>query len=516
LKQKLLKNVTMLRGDNLELVRSGIIEINEFGIIENISNKNVVEFRNQNRKINDQIEVIDAEGFIILPGFINSHTHIGDSIGKDISSDKDLNARVHPHYSIKKTILDKTPRSQLIQMISNTAISMIKKGITTFVDFREGGLQGVDLLEIALNSSPINRIILGRIDLNPKLPPQHLAKSATINSQSFAQNTKGNEKPKTPNESIKPSAQMLKHNSKSKKNKDIYIINARTGQKGPCTDLEVILLDEDGQNENKGQDEIILKSYFIKSGESILKKSHGFGISGANENSDKMLSWYNEIVARQKSKKTRKAVNQGTNEISLPLTAIHAAESKSAVEESMKRYGATEIQRTLKLLNPDIYVHVTNANDMELELLSRNKKKIIVCPRANGVLGAGLSPIKKMLELHFELGIGTDNVMLNSPDMFREMDFLLKSQRALEKDTHFINAKDVLKMATVNGGKIFGIGRGCIEQGYNADLVFIDRYDLDLYPLFDPYTSIVTRCSEKHVKGVMINGELVLEKTVIK
>ena len=92
----------MLRGDNLELVRSGIIEINEFGIIENISNKNVVEFRNQNRKINDQIEVIDVEGFIILPGFINSHTHIGDSIGKDISSDKDLNARVHPHYSIKK------------------------------------------------------------------------------------------------------------------------------------------------------------------------------------------------------------------------------------------------------------------------------------------------------------------------------------------------------------------------------------------------------------------------------
>ena len=41
---------------------------------------------------------------------------------------------------------------------------MIKKGITTFIDFREGGLDGVLLLKSALNSIPIRCIILGRID----------------------------------------------------------------------------------------------------------------------------------------------------------------------------------------------------------------------------------------------------------------------------------------------------------------------------------------------------------------
>ena len=50
------------------------------------------------------------------------------------------------------------------------------------------------------------------------------------------------------------------------------------------------------------------------------------------------------------------------------------------------------------------------------------------------MLGTGFVPIRKMLEYNFELGIGTDNVMLNSPDMFREMDFLIKSQRAVEKE----------------------------------------------------------------------------------
>lgn len=511
MKRKIIKNVTMLRGNDLQMVRNGVIVIDESGLIENISNKNHVGIKRQNNLRNDKVEIIDAEGFIILPGFINSHTHIGDSIGKDIASNADLNTRVHPHYSIKKTILDKTPKDQLIQMISNTAVSMINKGITTFADFREGGLQGVNLLENALYSSPINRIILGRIDSDLKLPPRMFTKSPTSKSLSSVPKTAWSEKSKKSIESFRPTPQIHQQISKGKKNKATHI-HEKTSQKWPNTNVEETSHEK---NDQVGVEEKESNSYLLEYGECILEKIQGFGISGSNENSDEMLSWYNQILVNLKYKTTEKTSNRGTNENSLPLIAIHAAESKSAVEQSMRNYGVSEIQRTLKLLNPDIYVHVTNANGMELELLSRNKKKIIICPRANGVLGVGLVPLKKMLELHFEVGIGTDNVMLNSPDMFREMDFLLKSQRALEKDTLFIDAKDILKMATVNGGKIFGIRRGCIEQGYNADLLFIDRYDLDLYPLFDPYTSIVTRCTEKQVKGVMINGELVLEKTSI-
>jgi cytosine/adenosine deaminase-related metal-dependent hydrolase len=138
-------------------------------------------------------------------------------------------------------------------------------------------------------------------------------------------------------------------------------------------------------------------------------------------------------------------------------------------------------------------------------------KKIIICPRANGILGVGLAPIKKMLEFNFILGIGTDNVMLNSPDMFKEMDFLIKSQRAFEKNSGFLKAKEILKMATVNGGKIFELNTGCIKRGYLADLLFIDRYDLDLYPPFDPHMALVNRCTEKQVKAIMINGKLTSE-----
>ena len=51
-------------------------------------------------------------------------------------------------------------------MIRNAAMSMLHNGITTFVDFREGGLEGIFLLQEAVESVPIKKIILGRIDFS--------------------------------------------------------------------------------------------------------------------------------------------------------------------------------------------------------------------------------------------------------------------------------------------------------------------------------------------------------------
>src|ERR671920_1229897 len=111
-------------------------------------------------------DVFDARGYIAIPGLVNSHTHIGDAIGKDIFSNADLDTRVHPNHSIKKTILEKTETDQLKQFMKNAAISMLNKGITTFVDFREGGISGVNMLQTAIKDIPIKSVILGRFDFH--------------------------------------------------------------------------------------------------------------------------------------------------------------------------------------------------------------------------------------------------------------------------------------------------------------------------------------------------------------
>ncbi len=477
IEKTIITNAEILYGEELEIIQSGSIIINEHGIIEKVIKKSKqLDINTSNNSITkkNEIKIIDAEGFIVIPGFINSHIHLGDSIGKDVSANSDLNKRIHPHYGIKKTILDKTPKPLLIQMMKNTVLSMVNKGITTFVDFREGGLEGINLVREALDNIPINRITLGRIDFSKYYDydnnPDYLDKSKKYNSILSKD---------TDRDFL--DQQKSEYSNKKKQRKEKW---SEIG-------LEI---------KRKKENDI------LESGYEILENCDGFGISGANENTNAMLIMYNKLVHEYKRK-----IKVPKNKYKDPILAIHAAEAQSTVEESIKKYKMTEIKRTLELLDPDIYIHVTNPTEFDLRLLCTKGKKIVICPRANGILGVGSAPIKKMLDLHFVLGIGTDNVMLNSPDMFKEMDYLIKSQRAIEKDSSFLSAKEVLKMATVNGGKIFDLNSGCIKKGYKADLLFIDKYDLDLYPIFDAHMAIVNRCTERQVKAIMISGKLIRE-----
>ena len=115
---------------------------------------------------NDYIQnnVIDAEGFLIIPGFINTHTHIGDSIGKDFTADLGLDASVHPDFWGEEEDSTGKQTKSSKNFHQKSAISMMKKGILAFADFREGGPEGVKLLKDAISGLPIKCIILGRIE----------------------------------------------------------------------------------------------------------------------------------------------------------------------------------------------------------------------------------------------------------------------------------------------------------------------------------------------------------------
>ncbi|MBA3750565.1 MAG: amidohydrolase family protein [Nitrosopumilus sp.] len=448
---KVIINANILYGNELQIIKNGMILINNEGIIEKAGRNSVIKESNYYSKVlqNKNTNIIDARGYIIIPGLVNSHTHIGDAIGKDISSNSDLDTRVHPNHSIKKTILEKTETNQLMQSMKNAAISMLNKGITTFVDFREGDLFGIHLLQTAIKDVPIKSFILGRIDFSGLYKNMPNKNNLPVNNNMHL-NTR------------------IKKNNPLKKNKlnekDVY-----------------------------------------KRGKEILNLCNGFGISGANENDDKLLTIYKNII-----KKTNKQNIHNKKEKS--IVAIHAAESDQTVKESLNKTGKTEIERTILTLEPDLYVHVTNPTKQDLDLLYSANKGIIICPRANGILGAGFTPVREMLKRGFNIAIGTDNVMLNSPDIFKEMDYLLKSQRAYEKNISFLDAKMVLKMTTINSGRMFNRNIGCIDTGYQADLIFIDEYDIDLYPMHDPYMSIVHRCSERAIKAIMIDGKFIHEK----
>ena len=416
----IINNASLLLGSDLTFVNNGFIEIGKNGIIKKVGDGNYRGIIDKERK------TIDAEGFMIIPGFINAHTHIGDSIGKDFLIDSGLDERVHPVFGAKRNILQKTRPDHLKMFIRSSAISMMKKGIVAFADFREGGIEGVKLLKAAISDLPIKCVILGRVE---------------------------------------------------------YYFNP--------VKKEIIHHEVGIERKDKK-----LSSNLLQMASDILKIADGFGISGANENTDEALIQYSKLLQSKNSTEKKKL-----------LSAIHAAESKDTNELSKSKTGMTEVYRIMRYLKPDILVHMTNADEEDISMVAKKGTGVIVCPRSNGILGVGIPKVARMLKLGCTVGIGTDNVMLNSPDIFKELDYLWKASRATEPE--FISPKEILMMATVNNAKILGLNSGYIENGRSADLLFIDKNHIDLYPIHEPYASIVHRASQDSIKAVMINGKFI-------
>lgn len=391
----LIKNVSVLVGKELDFVPNTDIKIQDSRFKQIKSN---IETRGKD-------QTLDCEGLLLIPGFVNCHTHIGDSIGKDIVLNSSVDKRIHPVSGVKPLILKNTDKKHLASFMKNSCQSMINKGITTFVDFREGGMDGILLLKKALDDLPIRSIILGRLE--------------------FYQDS-----------------------SEIKKNIPL-----------PKTKMNELV--------------------------ELLKKCDGIGVSGANENSLSVLNYYSSMPK---------------------IRAIHSSETKQSVTKSKKTTGKSETLRALNM-KPHFLVHMTYASINDLLSASKKTSGIVICPRANAALAEGIPDIELMKKVGCTIALGTDNVMINSPDMFREMDYLWKVTMGIHKKR--IDPKEILKMATVNGGKILNKDIGVIENGKFADGIFINKHALDLEPMHNIHASIVHRASESNIRAVMIGGKIV-------
>nr|MDQ6865626.1 cytosine deaminase [Thermoproteota archaeon] len=101
----ILKNVSLLLGKDLTFVAEGYLEIGKDGIIKQAKRG---PYHRGDDKEEHNNTIFDAEGFLIIPGLINAHTHIGDSLGKDVAVDSGLDARVHPIHGAKQKILQRS------------------------------------------------------------------------------------------------------------------------------------------------------------------------------------------------------------------------------------------------------------------------------------------------------------------------------------------------------------------------------------------------------------------------
>lgn len=148
-----LYNAVLLEGDGLE-VTNGYLVIRD-GVIEEIG-EGMPAKRGK-----------DLKRAFILPPFVNAHTHVADSVAKDIYLGKTQAKVVGPN-GVKFKELRSRTESEIVAAVRTTLGDMLRTGTLAHCDFREGGLAGIKFLHRSSNPS-VHSIILGRPSDSEKL-----------------------------------------------------------------------------------------------------------------------------------------------------------------------------------------------------------------------------------------------------------------------------------------------------------------------------------------------------------
>ena len=312
-------------------------------------------------EITDIEEASTHSDDIILPAFVNAHTHIGDSIAKEAGGGLTHEELVAPPDGLKHRLLRQASQDEKVDAMRRSLQFMVDSGTASCIEFREGGIEGVEAFERAAHGLDIDPVLLGRETTE------------------------------------------------------------------------------------------------------AMEASDGFGASGANDG---------DFTAERNA--TARAEK---------LFGIHAGE-----------VDASDINPALDL-DPDFLVHMVHAEALHLDRLADSETPVVVCPRSNLVTDVGFPPVADLRD-RTTVALGTDNAFLNSPSMFREMEFAAKVAD--------VSARDVLRMATVNGAEIAGLNCGLVEPGRDAKLVVLDGDSNTLSGAEDTVRAVVRRAGVADVSDVYL------------
>lgn len=98
---------------------------------------------------------------LILPLAANCHTHVGDyCLRGKIDLRRTLEEIVRPPNGLKHRLLEGISEVEIVKGMTAAASEMISNGTGVFIDFREGGLKGVNLLKKAFSGLEMPRAMI--------------------------------------------------------------------------------------------------------------------------------------------------------------------------------------------------------------------------------------------------------------------------------------------------------------------------------------------------------------------
>ncbi len=207
--------------------------------------------------------------------------------------------------------------------------------------------------------------------------------------------------------------------------------------------------------------------------------------------------------------------NNISKEYNVPFT-MHVAEMDYEQTQIKKEYNKTVIQYldSIGVLNDRfIAAHVVNVDDKDLDIIMNRDVGVSHNMGANSKGAKGVAPILKMIDRNIKLGLGTDGAMSgNTLDILTQMPLVAKVHKLSNMDRTILPSDKLLELATIGGARALGIDRitGSIEKGKRADLVLIETDSVNMFPIYDYYSTIVYAANPSNIDTVFVNGKMLV------
>lgn len=136
-------------------------------------------------------------------------------------------------------------------------------------------------------------------------------------------------------------------------------------------------------------------------------------------------------------------------------------------------------------------------------------------PASNMRLGNGIADVGSMLRLGVNVGLGTDGANCSDNlNMYGSMHVASMLSKSRGPDiSDWLTTETLAEAATAGSAKALGFeGKlGRIEQGYKADIVFLDLDHPNWMPVNDPTNQLVHTEDATAVHSVMVGGTMRVE-----
>jgi len=434
---------------NRDIIHNGSLFINKGKIID-------IGKRSDLEKKYTYEEKIDAKNKIILPGFVNVHTHVDNilfrgGLGQDRYLDDWLENLNFPGVWALKAEDCRIAAALYCQ-------EAMLSGITTIVDNSTWGMGGPKAEEIAIPTIETYkkigiRAIYGRM-IGDQFPPE-----------------------------LETSTRLLRE----KEPDTVHV---------PIDSLSI----ESPDNARKETSKLINRYHLGKKG--------------------LIQIWPNPVKTSFNSTESLKMALELAEEYdTMVMLHLDESEKDAFFDKIRYGMSSVEYLDSIGFLNERLLAgHCVWVDERDIRILKRKNVKIAHLPICNMYLGSGIAPIVEMLNSGLVVALGTDDACASDTvSMISSMKFAALLQKVKTLDASSITAEKVLEMSTIDAAKALGMEKliGSIEVSKKADVIILDSNYPNLKPMHHIPSAIVYQAYGNEVDTVIIDGKIVMKERKI-